>query len=93
VVNEFLDVFPEELLGMPLDRDIEFVIELVLGIAPVYQRPYRMTSKQLVEHKEQIKELLEKGYIHPIITMGSTGDLHSGERWHPKDVCGLLYSE
>jgi hypothetical protein len=65
MVNEFPDVFPEELLGMPPNRDIKFVIELVAGIAPVYKRPYRMAAKQLAELKDQIKELLDKGYICP----------------------------
>jgi hypothetical protein len=65
VVNEFPDVFPEELLGTPSDRDIEFVIELKLGTAPIYKTPYRMATPELAELKEQIKELLEKGFIHP----------------------------
>jgi hypothetical protein len=64
-IFEFLDVFPEELLGMPLDREIEFVIELVPGTAPILKRPYRMTANQLVELKEQLQELLDKGYIRP----------------------------
>jgi hypothetical protein len=45
VVNEFPDVFPEELLGMPPDRDIEFVIELKPGTAPIYKTPFRMTTQ------------------------------------------------
>jgi hypothetical protein len=44
VVNEFPDVFPEELPGMPPDRDIEFVIELKPGTAPIYKTPFRMTT-------------------------------------------------
>jgi hypothetical protein len=64
-VSEFPDVFPEELPGMPLDREIEFVIELVPGTAPIFKRLYRMTANQLVELKEQLKELLDKGYIRP----------------------------
>jgi hypothetical protein len=62
MVNEFPDVFPEELLGMPLDRDIEFVIELKPGTAPIYKTPFRMTTLELAELKEHIKELLEKSY-------------------------------
>ena len=65
VVEEFPDVFPEELPGMPPDRDIEFVIDLVLGTAPIYKRPYRMAANQLAELKEQLQELLNKGYIKP----------------------------
>jgi hypothetical protein len=65
VVNEFLDVFPEELPGVPPDRDIEFVIELKLGTTPIYKTPYRMATLELDELKEHVKELLEKGFIHP----------------------------
>jgi hypothetical protein len=64
-VSKYLDVFPEELPGMPLDREVEFVIELVPGTAPIFKRPYRMAANQLAELKEQLQELLDKGYIHP----------------------------
>ena len=47
VVNEFLDVFPDELPGMPPDRDIEFVIELKPGTAPIYKTPFRVTTPEL----------------------------------------------
>jgi hypothetical protein len=65
VVNEFPDVFPEDLPGMPPDRDIEFSIELIPGTAPIPKRPYRMDVKDLAELKKQIEELLSKGFIHP----------------------------
>jgi hypothetical protein len=52
VVNEFQDVFPQELPGMPLDREIEFTIDLILGTSPIAQAPYKMGSKELVELKE-----------------------------------------
>jgi hypothetical protein len=65
VVNEFPDVFPEELPGMPPDRDIKFVIELKPGTSPIYKTPYRMATPKLAELKEHIKELLKKGFIHP----------------------------
>jgi hypothetical protein len=45
VVNEFPDVFPDELLGMRPDRDIEFVIELKPGTTPIYKTPFRMTTQ------------------------------------------------
>jgi hypothetical protein len=64
-VSEFPDVFPEELPGMPPDCEIEFVIELVPGTAPIFKRPYRMAANQLAELKEQLQELLDKGYIRP----------------------------
>jgi hypothetical protein len=65
VVNEFPDVFPEELPGMPPNRDIEFVIELKLGTSLIYKTPYRMATPEKAELKEHIKELLEKGFICP----------------------------
>jgi hypothetical protein len=64
VVNELSDVFPEELPSVPPDRDIEFVIELKPGIAPIYKTPYRMATPELVELKEHLTELLEKGGYH-----------------------------
>jgi hypothetical protein len=65
VVCEYPDVLPEELPGMPPERDVEFVIDLLPGTAPISKRPYRMSSTQLLKLTKQIKELLEKGFIHP----------------------------
>jgi hypothetical protein len=65
VVCEYLDAFPDEFPGMPLDRDVEFVIELQPGTAPSSKRPYRMPPKELAELKNQLQELLDKGYIRP----------------------------
>jgi hypothetical protein len=64
-IFEYSDVFLEELPGMLPEREIEFVIELVPGTAPIFKRPYRMTTDQLAELKEQLQELLDKGYIRP----------------------------
>jgi hypothetical protein len=50
---------------MPPDRDIEFVIELKPGTTPIYKTPFSMTTPELAELKEHIKELLEKGIIRP----------------------------
>jgi hypothetical protein len=61
VVCDYPDVFPEELLGMSPDRDVEFVIDLLPGTAPIC--PYRMSSYQLQDLKAQIKELMGKGFI------------------------------
>ena len=64
VVCEYLDVFPEELPGMPPNREVEFVIELKPGTAPISKRPYGMPPNELRELKEQLKVLLDKGFIH-----------------------------
>jgi hypothetical protein len=63
VVNEFMDVFPQELLGMPPDREIEFTIDLKPGTSPISQAPYKMGPKELKELKEQLDELESKGFI------------------------------
>ena len=48
VVCEFSDVFPDDMPGMPPDRDIEFVVELLPGTAPISKRPYRIVVNELV---------------------------------------------
>ena len=52
VVHRFSDVFPDELPSISPDQDIEFVIELIAGTAPISQRPYRMNPEELVELKK-----------------------------------------
>ena len=56
VVKEFVDVFPEELDTLPPDREIEFVIELLPGSAPISKSPYRMAPAELQELKTQLQE-------------------------------------
>ena len=65
VVCEYPDVFPKELLGMPPNRDVEFVIDLLLGTGPIAKRPYCMSVDELEELKKQLRELSDKGYIRP----------------------------
>jgi len=65
VVCEFPDIFLEELPGLPLDREVEFAIELIPGTAPISRRLYRMPPNELAELKTQLKELLDKGFIRP----------------------------
>jgi hypothetical protein len=77
VVYYFPDVFPEELMELPPDRDVEFVIELMLGVGPVAKSPYRMSSEELDELKKQLKKLLEHGFVRP---SASPCTLHGKER-------------
>jgi hypothetical protein len=51
VVREFLDVFPDDLSGLPLDRYVKFKIELLPGTTPISRRPYRMPLNKLAEFK------------------------------------------
>jgi hypothetical protein len=70
VVQEYPDVFLEELPGMPPDRDIEFLIELLPGTPSISKRPYRMPVNELVELKKQIDKLQAKGFIRPSHHLG-----------------------
>ena len=63
VVREFPDVFPEELLGIPLEREVDLSIEIVLGTTPVSRAPCRMAPTELKELKVQLQELLDKGFV------------------------------
>jgi hypothetical protein len=69
VFNEFPNVFPKWLPSMPPDLDIESVFELKPGTTTIYTTPYRMATPELAKLKEHIKELLEKGFIHPSSSM------------------------
>ncbi|CAN6445433.1 unnamed protein product [Victoria cruziana] len=68
VVNEYIDVFPDELPGLPPKREVEFTIELMSGVQPVSKTPYRMAPAELAELKKQIQELMNKGFIQPSVS-------------------------
>jgi hypothetical protein len=65
VVQEYPDVFPDDLPEMPPNRVIKVKIELQTGTATVYKQPYPMAWKEMAELKIQLQELLDKGYIWP----------------------------
>ncbi|KAH0724825.1 hypothetical protein KY284_000690 [Solanum tuberosum] len=65
VVNEFPNVFPEDLSGSPPEREVEFGIDVISDTQPISIPPYRMAPTELQELKEQLKDLLEKGFIRP----------------------------
>ena len=67
-VSDFLDVFPEELPGLPPQREIEFSIDVVPGATPASITPYRMAPLELKELKLQLQELLDKGFIRPSVS-------------------------
>ncbi|GJT05045.1 putative reverse transcriptase domain-containing protein [Tanacetum coccineum] len=64
-VRDFLEVFPEDLPGLPPMRQVEFQIDLVPGAAPVARAPYRLAPSELQELSTQLQELSDKGFIRP----------------------------
>jgi hypothetical protein len=67
-VRKYPDVFPEELPGMPPNRDVEFLIDFMPGSGPIAKRPYKMDVDELKELKKQLREQLDKGFIHPSLS-------------------------
>ena len=65
IVKEFPNVFPDDISGLPPDRAIEFVIELIPGTKSISIPPYRMVPAELKELKAQLEEFLSKGFIRP----------------------------
>ncbi|XP_039025457.1 uncharacterized protein LOC120158754 [Hibiscus syriacus] len=67
-VREFPDVFPYDLPGLPLDREVEFKIEVMSGSSPISIAPYRNALRELKELKTQLQELLDKRFIRPSVS-------------------------
>ncbi|XP_075500075.1 uncharacterized protein LOC142538650 [Primulina tabacum] len=65
VVQEYTDVFADDVPCLPPYREVEFVIELSPGIAPISKAPYRMAPTEMKELNNQLQELLDKGFIRP----------------------------
>ncbi|GJT13064.1 putative reverse transcriptase domain-containing protein [Tanacetum coccineum] len=65
IVQDFLEVFPEDLSGLPPTRQVEFQINLIPGAAPVARAPYRLAPSEMKELSEKLKELTDKGFIRP----------------------------
>ena len=68
IVNEFLDVFPDDLPRIPPPREIDFCIDLEPDTKPISIPPYKMSLAELKELKLQLKDLTNKGFIQPIIS-------------------------
>ncbi|RVW21348.1 Transposon Ty3-G Gag-Pol polyprotein [Vitis vinifera] len=68
IVRDYPDVFPKDLSGLPLEREVEFIIDLAPGTASISKAPYRMAPLELKELKIQLQELLDKGFIRPSVS-------------------------
>ncbi|GJR51137.1 putative reverse transcriptase domain-containing protein, partial [Tanacetum coccineum] len=65
IVQDFPEVFPEDLPGLPLTRQVEFQIDLIPGATPVARAPYRLAPSEMKELSDQLQELSDKGFIRP----------------------------
>ncbi|GKB66829.1 putative reverse transcriptase domain-containing protein [Tanacetum coccineum] len=65
IVRDVPEVFPEDLSAIPPTRQVEFQIDLIHGVAPVAQAPYRLASSKMKELSDQLQELSDKGFIRP----------------------------
>nr|GEV32446.1 hypothetical protein [Tanacetum cinerariifolium] len=77
-VKEFPDIFPEDLPGLPLVHQVEFQIDLILGTTPIARAPYRLAPSEMRELSNQLKELIDRGFIRPSSSFYSKIDLRSG---------------
>jgi len=68
VVQDFPEVFPNDIPGLLPNREIEFSIDLMSGVGPISMAPYRMSPFELAELKKQLEELLEKQFIRPSVS-------------------------
>ena len=71
---------------MPPDRDLEFIIDLIPGTAPIAKRPYRMAANELEELKKQLRELQEKDTSDQAHPLGITSFVCEEERWQSQNV-------
>ena len=82
IVREFPNVFPNDIAGLPLDREVEFTIDLIPETEPISIPPYTMAPAKLRELKAQLEELLNKVFIRSSISpTGSSSFLREKERW------------
>ncbi|GJU48094.1 putative reverse transcriptase domain-containing protein [Tanacetum coccineum] len=72
VIQDFPEVFPEDLSGVPPTRQVEFQIDLVPGVAPLARAPYRLAPSEMKELSDQLQELFDKGFKTKFLTLGSS---------------------
>ena len=90
IVREFPDVFPDDITGLPPDREVEFTIDLIPGTKPTSIPPYRMAPAELRELKAQLEELLSKGFIRSSISPWGAPVLFVKKKKRKMGVCGCV---
>ena len=87
VVREYEDVFPDELLGLPPQRDVDFRIKLYPGTSPIFTTLHRMAPVELQELKVQIQELLDKGFIRSSTSPLGALELFAKKKYKTLRLC------
>ena len=86
-MNEFQDVFPEDLLGIPPEREIDIGVDIDRKTKPIFIPPYKISPSELKEFKVQLKDLLDKGFIQPSISRCGTLMLFVKKKDEPLRMC------
>ena len=87
IVKEFLEIFPDNLPGVPIGGEINFDIDIIPDAHPTSITPYKMAPSEL---KEQLKDLLDKGFNSTkCLTLGRSSIDCEKERWFPTNVYRL----
>ncbi|GJU78967.1 reverse transcriptase domain-containing protein [Tanacetum coccineum] len=93
VVREFLEVFPENLPGLPPVRQVEFQIDLIPGAAPVARAPYRLAPSEMQELSNQLQELADRGFIRPSTSPWGAPVLFVKKKDESFRMCSSTYSK
>ncbi|GKE34516.1 putative reverse transcriptase domain-containing protein [Tanacetum coccineum] len=92
IIQDFSEVFLEDLPGLPPARPVEFQIDLILGAAPVARAPYQLKPSEIKELSEQLQELSDKGFIRPSSSLWGAPDKKVYKE-HLKAILELLKKE
>ncbi|GJR65698.1 hypothetical protein Tco_0011763 [Tanacetum coccineum] len=90
IIRDFPEVFPEDLLGLPLTRHVEFQIDLVSGAAPVAQAPYRLTPLEMQELSSQLPGLADKTFIKPSSSPWGASVFSLRRRMDPLECASII---
>ncbi|GJW43238.1 hypothetical protein Tco_0072037 [Tanacetum coccineum] len=93
VVREFLEVFPEDLPGLPPVRQVEFQIDLIPGTTPVARAPYRLAPSEMQELSNQLQELSDRGFIRPSTSPWGAPVLFVKKKDGSFRMCSSVYSK
>ncbi|GKC35849.1 putative reverse transcriptase domain-containing protein [Tanacetum coccineum] len=93
VIKEFSEVFPKDLSGLPLVRQVEFQIDLIPGAAPIARAPYLLAPSEMQELSDQLQELADRGFIRPSTSPWGAPVLFVKKKDGSFRMCSSVYSK